>query len=193
MIKLDRPACPNPTALSKGNYKSSENKAALIKASQGKCMYCESRVTHTYYGDVEHIVPKSVKAELEFAWDNLGYVCAVCNGSKSNSYNEDLEILNPYIEDPSDHLVAAGSILYPLRGSQKGELTILDVNLNRLDLVQQRHDLLDRINRAIVACFNAQNQRLKSAALESLKAEATANKEYSLFVGSLLKSHDILN
>jgi len=191
MIQISRPICPNPAALAQGNYKHNQNKTALRKASFDKCMYCESITSHVYYGDVEHIIPKSVKPELEFTWDNLGYVCAICNGAKRDKYDEELEIINPYNENPSDHLIAVGSVLYPLQGSPRGDLTILDVDLNRRELIQRRQDLIDRVNRAVVACFNAPNIRLRNAALQSLKAESEPDKEYSSFVGGFLRNQGV--
>jgi len=191
MIQLVRPACPNPAALSSGNYKHPQNKLALVKANSHKCMYCESLVSHVYYGDVEHIVPKSVKPELEFVWENLGYVCARCNGAKKDKYDEGLEIIDPYSEDPALNLLAVGWVLYPLKGSAKGELTILNVDLNRRELVQRRQDLINRVNRAVVACFNSSSKQLQANALQALKAEAEADKEYALFVDSFLKSQGI--
>jgi 5-methylcytosine-specific restriction endonuclease McrA len=95
MIKLNRPQCPNQEAL-RTNYKHPDNKAALISASYDKCMYCESKVSHTYYGDIEHIRPKSRFPDLEFSWDNLGYVCARCNGYKSDKYFVTIYVQNIY-------------------------------------------------------------------------------------------------
>ena len=191
MIRLIRPTCPNPSALTRGDYKHRDNKRALKIAGSDKCMYCESCITHTYYGDVEHIIPKSVKPELEFEWDNLGYVCAACNGAKKDNFDENLQIVNPYVEDPSEYLFAAGAMVYSLQGNPRGQLTILDTKLNRSELVQRRQDLLDRIDRAVIACFNSKNTRLKEAALQQLKIEADSSKEYSLFVQSFLSKQGI--
>ena len=52
MRKIQRPACPNTTAL-QTDYKHNQNKKALVGASHGKCMYCESAVTQVYFGDIE--------------------------------------------------------------------------------------------------------------------------------------------
>src|SRR3989338_502809 len=110
MIKISRPQCPNPIALAT-NYKYPENKAALSAASFDKCVYCESKVSHVYYGDVEHIKPKSVYPDLEFVWENLGYVCARCNGIKGDKYDEENPIINPYDEYPERHLIALGAVM----------------------------------------------------------------------------------
>ena len=67
-------------------------KAALIADQRGKCAFCESRVTHVSYGDVEHFRPKrgvhQSKGQplsktgyywLAYDWDNLFLACQLCN------------------------------------------------------------------------------------------------------------------
>src|SRR5688572_16918774 len=128
MRKINRPDCPNPTALAT-NYKHPENKVVLINASHGKCMYCESRVDHISYGDIEHIRPKSRYLQLEFDWSNLGYVCSKCNIAKHDKFEEDTPYINPYDEEPEDHLITVGAWLKHKAGSERGQLTIIDVDL----------------------------------------------------------------
>ncbi len=84
MIRLSRPDCPHPDALANSNYKHPKNKQALHDASFGKCMYCESHVSHIDYAHVEHIKPKAdgKYPYLKYVWDNLGYSCAICNVNK---------------------------------------------------------------------------------------------------------------
>ena len=40
-------------------YAGKEVKDALIGMQHGKCAFCESRITHIAYGDVEHFRPKA--------------------------------------------------------------------------------------------------------------------------------------
>lgn len=56
-------------------------KDQLIVESSGKCAYCESAVTATYHGDVEHFRPKDVYWWLAYVYDNYLLSCAVCNQS----------------------------------------------------------------------------------------------------------------
>lgn len=192
MRKLQRPTCPNPSAL-KTDYKHPENKKVLIGASFGKCVYCESIVTHVYYGDVEHIRPKSKYPQLEFDWSNLGFVCAKCNGAKSDKFNEDTPYINPYEEDPEEHLLAFGAQLMQKGGSERGELTIKDICLNRLALVEKRQTRIEDIEKAINACMRTANTSLKNTALKALKSEADIDKEYSLFIKTLLHLHGVFD
>ena len=190
MRKINRPDCPNPTALAT-NYKHDDNKQALITASHGKCMYCESKVTHVYFGDVEHIKPKTKYPTLEFEWTNLGFVCAKCNNAKSDRFDEATPYVNPYEEEPKDHLIALGAMLMHKNGSERGELTTTDIELNRPDLVEKRQEKLNNIQKWIDAAMRTQNETLKKAAITELLNEADEDKEYSLFVVNFLKLHEL--
>ncbi|MBF0290151.1 MAG: HNH endonuclease [SAR324 cluster bacterium] len=192
MIKIDRPDCPNEASLNSGNYKHKDNKDALIEANSGKCMYCESQVTHTYYGDVEHIKPKSKYPDLEFKWSNLGYVCAKCNGAKSDNFEEDTPYVNPYDDEPSDHIVSSGTMMIPKQGSERGEITILDIGLNRPGLIERRADRRSKIISTLNSCYKTTNKRLKDHALNALRKEADNDKEYSLCVRAILEVQEVM-
>lgn len=191
MRKINRPACPNPTALAT-NYKHEDNKQALLTASHGKCMYCESKVDHIYFGDVEHIKPKGKYPQLEFEWTNLGYVCAKCNNAKSDKFEETTPYINPYDEDPKDHLIALGTMLKHKAGSERGELTTIDIDLNRPELLEKRLERLNNMQKLVDACMRTVNETLKKALIQDLLNEAKEEKEYSFFVKSFLKSHELV-
>jgi uncharacterized protein (TIGR02646 family) len=67
-------------------------KRALCRAQHNKCCFCESKVTHVAYGDVEHFRPKAAFAQahgvpltrpgyywLAYEWTNLLFCCQLCN------------------------------------------------------------------------------------------------------------------
>lgn len=191
MRKINRPDCPNPRALTT-NYKHIDNKKALILASKGKCMYCESRVLHIDYGDIEHIKPKRRFPTLEFEWTNLGFGCRKCNIAKGDKYDELTPYIDPYVEEPEDHLIALGAVLKHKYGSERGKLTIRDVQLNRDGLIEKRQAKLDEIERTIDLCSKTQNINLRKDALEALLEEAKEDKEYSLFIKTLFKIHNLI-
>jgi len=168
MIKLTRPICPNPDSLSNGNYKHRDNKSALREANKDKCMYCESKIPHIGFAHIEHFRPKAADKypELEFVWDNLGYVCEKCNNTKSSKFDE---------QTP---------------GCERAELTIIDVGLNRVELLEKREEKLRGIDTAIKACYRSNNQSLRDAALNELKKMAEPDKEFSFFVDSFINAHD---
>ena len=192
MIKLNRPPCPNPVALSGGNYKHPDNKLALKASTFHKCMYCESKITHIDYGDIEHIKPKSKYPSLEFTWSNLGFSCTVCNRKyKKNNYDENTPLINPYDEEPSEQIICSGAMVYPKQGSERGELSIKYLGLNRVELIEKRQLKIDEINKAIKACYRSTNQVLKNNALNELKNESNEDKEYSMIIKAFFESHKI--
>jgi len=193
MRKLYRPACPHPQALANKNYKHALNKQALKESSHDKCMYCESKITHIDYGDVEHIKPKAANLfpELEFVWENHGYACTICNNNKRDKYFRETPFLNPYEDDPNRHIFAFGALLFTKNGSERGEITIKEIELNRPGLVEQRTARIQAVLSALNACHRIVSPHLKEAALEALKDEATEDREFSAVVDALLRAHGL--
>ncbi len=190
MISIVRPVCPHPQALGAGNYKHPTNKEALRQASSDKCMYCESKISHIDFAHVEHIKPKAGGRfpELEFVWENLGYACPKCNNSKGDEYDENTPYLDPYSEDPQEHLFGSGAFLFPRNGSERGQMTIGDIDLNRNDLLEKRQARITEFITAMNACYRTANHRLRDIALAALRREASADREYSMIVGTVLDS-----
>lgn len=73
-------------------YGHTEVKQYLLAMQHGKCAFCESKIDHISYGDVEHFRPKAaVKQEpggsltrpgyywLAYEWSNLLLSCQLCN------------------------------------------------------------------------------------------------------------------
>jgi uncharacterized protein (TIGR02646 family) len=67
-------------------------KRELIAAQHGKCCFCEAKITHISYGDVEHFRPKAGYRQhpddplgrpgyywLAYEWPNLYLSCQMCN------------------------------------------------------------------------------------------------------------------
>ena len=73
-------------------YGAKSVKNALTKAQNDKCCFCEAKVTHVAYGDVEHFRPKGGYRQdpddplgrpgyywHAYAWENLFFSCQLCN------------------------------------------------------------------------------------------------------------------
>lgn len=188
MVKIERPVCPHPQALINGNYNYKINKEALRSASFDKCMYCESKISHIDYAHVEHIKPKAPDKypELICTWENLGYACSRCNITKSEKYVESTPYIDPYSEEPEEHIFAFGAFLFAKNGSERGELTISDIGLNRIELIEKRQGRIDGVTKVMNACFRTGNEALRKNALEEIKKEALPDKEYSLVIKKLV-------
>lgn len=191
MINITRPNCPYPIALVRGDYKHSVNKKALKEASVDKCMYCESKISHIDFAHIEHFKPKALNKfpELEFEWSNLGYSCPKCNNNKSDKFHDDSPYIDPYSEEPSEYFLANGSWLFVKQGSERSDLTIRDIGLNRPELLEKRLEKITEIQSAITACFRTNNVVLREMALQELRKEAEPDKEYSFFVAALFVTH----
>jgi len=169
-------------------YKHQDIKDSLKNDSHEKCIYCETRVTPSYFGDVEHIKPKSRFPELTFDWNNLGFVCAQCNNRKSDKYDENILYINPYEEEPSDFLKALGAFIFHLPDNKRGEVTEYDLGLNRAQLVESRMEKIDQLRSLIdryVATLNATHKRVL---LSQIREQVSENKPYTMVARALVKS-----
>jgi uncharacterized protein (TIGR02646 family) len=192
MRRIDRPQCPNPAAL-RTNYKHPDNKDALLRASHGKCMYCESQVAHIYFGDIEHIRPKGgeLYPHLEFEWTNLGYCCARCNNAKKDRFDETCPPLDPYSEDPAAHLLAFGTTVRHKAGSERGAITIITTDLNRPELIERRAIRLTQLQSALDACYRTSSEAVRAILFSALKEEGAADKEFSMFAKALIEANQL--
>lgn len=102
------------TQAEKTRYRYPQIKQAPVEETHGKCAYCESKLQHIHHGDVEHIFPKSLRPEQTVDWENLTLACEICNQNKSNRDPHVEQIIDPYAVDPAQHLMFAGTIVYPL-------------------------------------------------------------------------------
>lgn len=174
----------------KNRYKHPEIKDALEVETHGKCAYCESKILHVSYGDIEHILPKNKDArpDLIVEWSNLTLACEVCNrDNKKAYYNPDDPLINPIEDDPSNFLLALGPIICQYPGNRKGSLTIDVLDLNRAELIERRKERLQRIIPLVDSWKNEQNETLKELLHKQIQQEAQTDKEYSFTVMYYLK------
>ncbi len=96
-------------------YATEDTKKQLYISHFGKCAYCETRIVHSHYGDVEHYRPKKgVDTRTRegkrltimdayfwhaFDWDNLVLSCGICNQYYKKNYFELLPDLTPTKEE----------------------------------------------------------------------------------------------
>lgn len=189
MIKLTRLPCPDPEVL-KSNYKHAINKEALKNSTFGKCMYCESKIEHIDYGDIEHIKPKSLFPNEKYVWDNLGYACIKCNRDAKNDLY-DTNFINPFEQDPNDYLIAIGGIFISKNGHPNGQITIDILKLNRVELLQKRNISLVSFQELINRYISSQSQTQKAAIKTLILDEIAADKEYSACKMAFIQMQEI--
>lgn len=142
MIKLYRNLTPlylNPTNSAKlhAEFTSSgktvwahkEIKKFLLTLSSYKCAYCECQLgEESKYMEVEHFQDKDTYPSKVIEWENLLPSCKRCNVSKSTHDVLSEPIINPFVDNPKDHIEFH---LYRLRGTtDKGTASedVLDLN-----------------------------------------------------------------
>ena len=122
-------------------YRHPDIKAAVKRDSAEKCIYCESLITHVHPGEIEHLEPSSQVPERIVDWGNLGFVCTECNREKLDYHDPDLPLLNPFTDEPSDHLAFYGPMVLYRPGADRGEITVRKLKLNdRMGLLERRKE-----------------------------------------------------
>lgn len=104
-----------------------------------RCMYCLDSVGT----DIDHFEPKSRRPLRTFCWHNLLLACSRCNSKyKREQYPCDefgqCLLIDPTLDDPSDHLLLLPEIGTFKARTRKGRTTEQVLHLNRAELVEGR-------------------------------------------------------
>ncbi len=174
-----------------GNYNHPDIKKAVILETRGKCIYCESKVRHTSPGDMEHIAPKSMFPQYCFRWSNLTFACSECNRRKRDYFSLQNPLLNPYLDDPSEHLMAFGPFIHHLPGKVRGKLTVAKLELNRADLWERRKEQIEKVGVLADAWALTSDGDVRDLLLKEIRTEVESDKEYSFVVVSFLRSSKV--
>ena len=184
-----------PTNHEKTRYRHADIKASLVEETHGKCAYCESKVKHITYGDIEHIVPKSTDNAKTFEWSNLTLACDQCNTNKGTHFGNHEDFVDPYAVEPSDHLHFAGASVFGRPGSHAGLTTESTLQLNRVELLERRSERLNCVNRQLHLLCEVSDEHMKRVIRNDiLNHELADDKEYAAmtrgFVHDQLKRID---
>lgn len=152
-----------------------EVKDALIAIQDYKCCFCESKIGHISYGDVEHFRPKAGWVQgneplnkpgyywLVYEWENLLLSCQICNqrnkrnffplfnnAARALSHHDNLKNETPDFIDPTNDEVELfitfkEEIPVAINGNTRGRETILKLGLDRELLNEQRREKLNMV------------------------------------------------
>lgn len=161
-------------------YGNRKVKNALMKMFHGKCAYCESKINHIDYGDIEHYRPKSKFEDLTFEWSNLLLACSICNNNKGDEFpeqDEDGPIINPCDDEPNEHFdfVFKDKIASVYGTTSRGMTTEKILELNRYDLRTRRSEFVRNL---AVIMKNADSDPEAKCILEEVKHDYA---EYAAF------------
>jgi len=173
----------------KSRYRHADIKVALQIEAHGKCVYCESKITHVYFGDVEHILPKRKIPELFVSWHNLALACAVCNNAKGDYYSAAVPLIDPYEDKPSLHLRFHGPLIFNRPGSIRGEVTRAQVDLKRPALVERRSERIEALKPLIDRYCTCTTDELRALLLSQIKLSLAAEAEYAGCLRDFARDH----
>lgn len=133
-----------------GNYRHKSIKESLFPSSYNKCAFCECLpMEGGGYIQVEHFYPKSIFPGECFSWGNFLPSCGICNNSKGTLDTSLNFILNPYYDEPSDHLKVSLLRLKPKNNSKLAKLSIKELDLNSRRLQRARDSIFEDISIAL--------------------------------------------
>jgi uncharacterized protein (TIGR02646 family) len=170
------------------SYRHPPLKAHLVAEAHGKCVYCESKITHVYFGDVEHIKPKSVFPAERLDLANLTLACAQCNNAKSEFWNENTPLLNPYVDEPNHEFLIFGFIITHRPGLRRGRLTIEQLGLNRPALLERRKERIELLQALADQYVREPDGPIKEILRTELRRHATDDGEYARIVRTYLEA-----
>jgi uncharacterized protein (TIGR02646 family) len=159
------------------------------KMFQGKCAYCEAKIMHIDYGDIEHFRPKHTFPLLAVEWGNLLLACRVCNGAEFKGIKFPLDtngnplLIDPCTDEPNTHLdfeydeqtQFAIVISKDEKGAESEKTYGLNRNRSKDDLLQHRSLAVQKL--IVIAIFYHQDQRAK----ELLDKACENSGEYAAF------------
>lgn len=164
-------------------YGHKDIKSALLQETNEKCAYCESKPLHVDYGDVEHIVPKSVDPAVTYDWDNLTIACGVCNTNKRDAQG----LIDPYNNDPSALLEFHGPWISHIPGADIGRLTILVLKLNRTPLMERRGEKIKALRDQLDAIVSVADASVRTTLLQAIVSDARqASNEFSACLSAFI-------
>ncbi len=159
---------------------------ALINSSASKCAYCECELQiEDSYMQIEHFKDKGSYPDNVVDWENLLPSCARCNRKKWTLDVEKFPIVNPYVDEPKEHLHLEAFALYGK--GEKGDNTVKKLDLNDEKILLPRFKLCDEIRRKLsnikILLIDIDEARNN---LVNLLQSCQCDKAYSAYVSTTL-------
>lgn len=167
-------------------YNHKEVKQQLNKETNGKCAYCESKISQVSYPNIEHILPKKHFPELTYEWSNLTFVCSVCNINKENYYDSTLPLIDPYNDNIKEQFFFWGPSYQQL--SEIGEFTIYKLDLNRTPLIEKRTEKINKMTDLFAKYKQARIPQIQEMYRKQILKMTNEDEEYSALCKDFLSS-----
>lgn len=154
-------------------------KVHLLAETHDKCAYCESKVTHVAFGDIEHVVPKALRPDLAVELSNLTIACGVCNNNKSDYYDERARLVDPHADDGRAEIAFFGWNIVESMCGARGKHTLRELELNREPLTKRRSDHFNKLGELVSSWKKETDPEMRYALLLSLWDYGLPMSEYS--------------
>jgi hypothetical protein len=152
------------SAARRTRYNNKEIKDALLRETREKCAYCESKFRHVTYGDIEHITPKDNEPGLTYEWTNLTIACDICNTNKARAQG----LVDPYNDSVDDSFKFRGPMICAVPGNDRGRLSVVVLDLNRLPLLERRKEKIDELNLRLAEILATQDVNARQLLAQAL-------------------------
>jgi uncharacterized protein (TIGR02646 family) len=173
-----------PTETEKTRYRHPDIRSALVQETFGKCAYCESKILHVAFGDIEHIAPKSKAAANLVRWENLTLACQRCNNYKSDKEG----FVDPYEQDPETKFRFLGPLILAKAEYDDASFTAACLQLNRGELFEKRKERIEDLHNKYVIWHRTKHaEHKKILERDLLDNEGTPDKEYAAIARAFLR------
>ena len=155
-------------------YREHEIKEAVKETTNGKCSFCESIIETVDYINIEHFYPKSLFPKYAFKWSNLIPSCRKCNIPKDNFDTKNNPFVNPTKDNPEELFYYKDLKIKAIDDNIKAINTNKVCDLNRLDLIRQRSEILINFY-STEESINEYNQHYNSLVQPAAKLRVASN------------------
>ena len=119
----------------------------VAERAENRCEYCRRIEGDSFIKfQIDHIISRKHRGQTVLG--NLAFSCAICNGNKGsdigtilNKKDVFVRFFNPRTDNWFDHFEVADGLIYSK--SDIGEATILVLNLNEVNRILERLDLIE--------------------------------------------------
>jgi len=171
---------------------------AVGEIAFGKCSYSESILNEEgKYMEIDHFYCKSLFPEKVVEWGNLLPANKKCNLAKSDHNVEAEPIINPFVDNPKDHLYISNFRFYPKTETGKRTIDVVGIN-DRQNFVDKRYRIGNAFSETLSEIYsdieenkafllsNSKNQNRLLNKIKGLLNQATRKNEYSATLSTVI-------
>lgn len=191
-------------ATEKAVWKRSFIVKAVLAMSFSKCVYSEIKlVEEGKYMEIDHFFCKKEYPDRVVEWGNLMASSKACNGKKSDWDVGKEPIINPFVDEPREHLYIHNFKYFPRNGSNLGRCTIKCTGINdrkkffnkRAKVGYRVSGILDDLGRELKRLqTNSTNSQedlfVFRSKIKQLFEEGERKEEYAALVSTVILEED---